>query len=82
VGIQRVLIGYAQSWALFRMLMEEQPRAMRQYFELIHPRRTPDHRLADFVEVFGTDLESWSAATAPTSSESRRASAELTFPGL
>ena len=30
---------------------------MRRYFELIHPRRTPDHRLADFVEVFGADLE-------------------------
>ena len=56
-GQRRTLIGYAQSWALFRMLMEEQPRAMRQYFELIYPRRTPDHRLADFVEVFGTDLE-------------------------
>ncbi len=55
-GHQRALIGYAQSWALFRMLMEEQPRAMRQYFELIYPRRTPEHRLADFVEVFGTDL--------------------------
>jgi hypothetical protein len=55
-GGKRVMIGYAQSWALFRMLMDEQPRAMTRYFELIYPRRTPDHRLADFTQVFGADL--------------------------
>src|SRR5262249_19848973 len=55
-GYQRALIGYAQGWALFRMLMEEQPRALGRYMELIAPRRTCEHRLADFTEVFGTDL--------------------------
>lgn len=55
-GGQRALLGYAQGWALFRMLMEEQPRALGRYFELISLRKTPEHRLADFAEVFGTDL--------------------------
>ena len=49
-------MGYAQSWALFRMLMDEQPRALRRYCELIYPRQTAEHRLADFVQVFGADL--------------------------
>jgi hypothetical protein len=49
-------LGYAQSWALFRFLMEEQPRKLRQYLTLIYPRRTPDQRLADFGQVFGGDL--------------------------
>jgi hypothetical protein len=53
---QRMLVGYAQCWAHFRMLMEEQPKAMRAYLELIHPRRTPEHRLTDFQQVFGADL--------------------------
>jgi hypothetical protein len=52
----RILTGYAQSWALFRMLMEEQPRTLRKYLALIHDRRTPDHRLADFCQVFGANL--------------------------
>lgn len=53
---EEMLTGYAQSWALFRMLMEERPAAMRKYLTHIHPRATPDHRLADFAEAFGTDL--------------------------
>jgi hypothetical protein len=54
-----VLQGYAQSWALFHLLMEERPQALRKYLELIYTRRTPDNRLADFVECFGdlTKLE-------------------------
>ena len=48
-----MLLAYAQSWALFRMLMEERPTALRQYLSLIRPRRTPDHRLTDFQQVFG-----------------------------
>jgi hypothetical protein len=48
-----VLQGYAQSWALFHLLMEERPQAVRKYLELIYARRTPDNRLADFVECFG-----------------------------
>jgi hypothetical protein len=51
-----VLSGYAQSWALFRMLMQERSEAMRSYLTLIHPRRAPEHRLTDFREVFGSDL--------------------------
>jgi hypothetical protein len=53
---QTVLLGYAQSWALFRLLMEERPRAMRTYLELIKDRRTPDYRLDDFRQAFGTDM--------------------------
>jgi len=48
-----VLLGYAQSWALFRLLMEERPEQLRKYLTTIYPRKTPDHRLADFVECFG-----------------------------
>jgi hypothetical protein len=51
-----LLTGYAQSWALFRMLMEERPRALRAYLNLIHDRRAPEHRLTDFRQVFGADL--------------------------
>ena len=51
--VDQVVLGYSQSWALFRLLMEERPRALRRYLALVYPRRTPDHRLADFVEAFG-----------------------------
>jgi hypothetical protein len=54
--VDQVLLGYAQSWALFRLLMEERPRALRQYLAVIYARRTAEHRLADFVENFGADL--------------------------
>jgi hypothetical protein len=56
---ERVLQGYAQSWALFRLLMEERPKELRRYLEMISARRTPDHRLDDFAECFGdlTKLE-------------------------
>jgi hypothetical protein len=50
------LLGYSQSWALFRMLMQQRPAALRAYLALIYPRRTPDHRLSDFGQVFGGDL--------------------------
>src|SRR5262249_39799943 len=56
-SVRRVVIGYAQSWALFRMLMEERPAALRTYLELVKSRRTPDHRLTDFLECFGADLD-------------------------
>jgi hypothetical protein len=55
-GYKNAAVGYAQSWALFRMLMEEEPRSLRRYCELIHGRRTPEHRLADFGQAFGSDL--------------------------
>ncbi len=46
-------LGYAQSWALFRLLMEERSGDLRRYLDVIRARRTPDRRLDDFVEAFG-----------------------------
>jgi hypothetical protein len=54
--VEGVLLGYGQSWALFRMLMEERPQALKKYLAAIYSRRTPEHRLADFAEAFGADL--------------------------
>lgn len=51
-----VMAGYAQSWALFRMLMEERPQALKAYLALIAGRRAPEHRLTDFRQAFGADL--------------------------
>jgi hypothetical protein len=53
---RNLLLGYAQSWALFRMLIEEEPRALRAYLSLIYERRTAEHRMADFQQAFGPDL--------------------------
>jgi hypothetical protein len=50
------LLAYGQSWALFRMLMEERPRELRKFLSTIYPRRTPERRLDDFTEAFGVDL--------------------------
>jgi hypothetical protein len=50
------LLAYGQSWALFKMLMEERPREMRKFLSTIYNRRGPEHRLADFGEAFGADL--------------------------
>jgi hypothetical protein len=47
-------LGYAQSWALYRLLMEERPAELRRYLDLIRTRRTPDGRLDDFVAAFGS----------------------------
>jgi hypothetical protein len=55
-SVDNVLLGYSQSWALFRMLMEQRPRALRQYLASVYPRRTPERRLEDFALAFGTDL--------------------------
>jgi hypothetical protein len=46
-------LGYAQSWALYRLLMEERPEQLRRYLDLIRTRKTPDGRLDDFVAAFG-----------------------------
>jgi hypothetical protein len=51
-----LLLGYAQSWALFRMLMEERPEALRKYLKTVHARRVPDYRLSDFRQAFGPDM--------------------------
>jgi hypothetical protein len=50
------LLAYAQSWALFHMLMQEQPRAVPTYLKLIYPRTISDRRLDDFQQAFGTNL--------------------------
>jgi hypothetical protein len=49
-----LLLGYAQSWALFRMLMEQRPRALRDYLAVVYSRQIPDRRLADFGQAFGS----------------------------
>ena len=51
-----VLLGYAQSWALFRMLMEERPRELRRYMETLYARKTGDHDLDDFHLAFGKEF--------------------------
>lgn len=57
-GSQReTLLFYAQSWALFHYLMEKRPQTVWSYLKLIYPRRTPDHRLTDFQQAFGADLD-------------------------
>ncbi len=52
-----MLLGYAQCWALFRMLMEEQPQALRKYLSLVYAEQVPERRLADFEQVFGSNLK-------------------------
>jgi hypothetical protein len=56
VLVDQVLLGYSQSWALFRLLIEEEPDRLKAYLVTIHDRRTPDRRLTDFAVAFGTDL--------------------------
>jgi hypothetical protein len=51
------LLAYAQSWALFKMLMEERPAQLRRFLELTYARRTGDHRRADFAAAFGAEVE-------------------------
>jgi hypothetical protein len=51
------LLGYSQSWALFRMLIQEEPEKLRRYLTLIYARRAPESRLLDFGEVFGANLD-------------------------
>lgn len=55
-SVDEVLLGYGQSWALFRMLMEERPKALRRYLLAIHRRTTPERRLDDFADVFGANI--------------------------
>jgi len=51
-----VFLGYAQSWALYRLLMEEKTPELRGYLQTLALRKTADHRLTDFGEAFGADL--------------------------
>ena len=55
-NVNQAVLGYAQVWALFSLLMEERPKDVKKYLALIYTRRAPEQRLADFTEVFGTDL--------------------------
>jgi hypothetical protein len=52
---KQVYLMYAESWALFSMLMEERPQDLRKYFELIYSRQTSERRVADFEQAFGTN---------------------------
>jgi hypothetical protein len=51
-----VLLGYAQSWALVRMLVENHPYALRTYLTQVSQRQMAERRLADFQQAFGSDL--------------------------
>jgi hypothetical protein len=51
------IMAYSQSWALFKMLMEERPTQLRKFLELNYARRTPDHRPEDFAAAFGIEVE-------------------------
>jgi Protein of unknown function (DUF1570) len=53
VRSNRVLTGYGESWALFHMMMTERPKDLRRYIDLIHDRKVPESRIADFQEAFG-----------------------------
>ena len=53
---EQIVLGYSQSWALFRLLMDERPKQLQAYLRLIRDRKTPDHRLTDFGTAFGADL--------------------------
>ena len=66
----QIVLGYSQSWALFRLLMEERPEQLRAYLRLIHDRRTPDHRLADFGSASGPTWGSWRSGTRGTCTRS------------
>ncbi len=55
-GVDQIILGYSQSWALFRMLMEEQPEQLRDYLSEIYYEKTDERRLDDFTAAFGSDL--------------------------
>jgi Protein of unknown function (DUF1570) len=50
------LMGYAQGWALFRMLMQERPNEFRKYLAKVYTRRSNSYRVNDFRWAFGNDL--------------------------
>jgi hypothetical protein len=52
--VDAVVLGYSQSWALFRLLMEERPAKLKAYLKAIHDRQTSERRLADFTAAFGS----------------------------
>jgi hypothetical protein len=54
LGSERVLLGYAQSWALYRMLMEQRVVSLTNYLGIVATRKAPESRLADFQQAFGS----------------------------
>ncbi len=50
------VLAYSQSWALFRMLIEEKPREFRNYLASIYGRKASASRLDDFGRAFGADV--------------------------
>lgn len=60
-SLHQLELGYAQSWALFYLLMEEHPAPLQRYLATIYSRQTPEHRLADFTEAFGRSLPRFEA---------------------
>jgi hypothetical protein len=53
---------YAEAWALCYYLIRQQPRQFVQYLKTLREKRplaavTPEQRLSEFQEAFGTDLE-------------------------
>lgn len=49
------LMGYAQSWALVHMLVQEDAPRLRNYLRIIQDRTISDRRIADFQAAFGSD---------------------------
>ncbi|MFO0965580.1 MAG: DUF1570 domain-containing protein [Gemmataceae bacterium] len=49
----QALQGYAQSWALFHMLMHEETPRLRAYLKAVYPRPFPEYRVQDFAAAFG-----------------------------
>ncbi len=58
---QAVLLGYAQSWALYRLMMQERPAALRAYFAAVASRQVPEYRLEDFRNAIGGDMAGFEA---------------------
>ena len=50
------LSGYAESWALFTMLMEERPADLRNYLARVYTNKETEDRLGDFTAVFGDEV--------------------------
>ena len=53
--IKTIFLAYAQSWALFRLLAEEEPDRLRSYLKLTYSERVQERRVANFQQAFGND---------------------------
>jgi len=54
----RVMLAYAESWALAHLLLHDKERiaGFREYLKAVRPRTKPDHRLDDAKQFLG-DLD-------------------------